>query len=175
MEFVPLGATGVFGIISAPLFDDRGSFARVWDQTILGELISITQVSVATNPLARTLRGIHFQAKEYAETKIVQCITGLVFDVVVDLREESSTYKQYFSVLLGPNEKFQGIVIPKGFAHGYLTLMANSTLLYFMDQIYVPESAQGIAWDDQTLQINWPSAPLVISSKDRQLPMLKTK
>ena len=174
MEFVPLSLEGVFGIISNPTFDDRGAFMRVFDKSNPIDSFVLTQASVVTNPVVGTLRGLHFQAEGYAETKIVHCISGSVFDVVVDLRKSSTTFKEHLSVSLGLMEAFQGILIPKGFAHGYLTCNANSTLLYFMDQSYNAEFAKGIAWNDPMLKIDWPNSPTVISTRDSSFPSIES-
>jgi dTDP-4-dehydrorhamnose 3,5-epimerase len=173
MELVSLDLEGVFGIISTASFDERGSFVRVWDEDKLIKRIELKQSSVAVNPKARTLRGLHFQADPHAETKIIQCILGSVFDVIVDLRKDSPTHGKYICIRIGPKEIYQGVVVPKGFAHGYLTLEVNSTLLYFMDHQYVPDSAKGIVWNDPTLRIAWPHEPEVISVRDKNFPTMK--
>jgi dTDP-4-dehydrorhamnose 3,5-epimerase len=166
MELIPLALKGVYGINSSAFFDERGSFLRLWDKNSLGKHIKLMQASAAVNPKKRTLRGLHFQTDPHAETKIIQCVLGSVFDVVVDLRKDSSTYGRHISIQIGPKEKYQGIIVPKGFAHGYLTLESNSTLLYFMDHPYIQESAKGIAWNDPNLKIGWPYQPKVISKRD---------
>jgi len=174
MELISLGLTGVFGIKSSTSFDERGSFLRVWDEENLSRQIDLNQASVSNNVKARTLRGLHFQKYPHSETKVIQCILGSVFDVVVDLRKNSPSYGKHLSVRLGSREIYQGIVVPNGFAHGYLTLEDNSSLLYFMDKPYVSESAKGIAWDDPTLQIAWPHEPQLISKRDRNLPVIES-
>jgi dTDP-4-dehydrorhamnose 3,5-epimerase len=173
MELISLELEGVFGINSSASFDERGSFLRVWNKEKLTNQIDLNQVSVANNPKIGTLRGLHFQKDPHAETKIIQCVVGSVFDVVVDLRRESRTCGKYLSIQLGPKEKYQGIIVPKGFAHGYLTLEVNSTLVYFMDYPYVPESANGIVWNDPNLHIDWPFEPEIISDRDRNFPTIK--
>ena len=173
MELVSLGLEGVYGINSSAHFDERGSFLRLWDYGSLEKHIALNQAGAAINPKARTLRGLHFQADPHGETKIIQCILGSVFDVVVDLREDSSTYGRHISIQIGPKETYQGIILPKGFAHGYLTLEVNSTLLYFMDHPFVPESARGIIWNDPSLRILWPYTPEVISDRDKNFPLMK--
>ena len=174
MELIALDLEGVLGISSSAFFDERGSFLRVWDESDLKKYIDFNQASVAVNPKARTLRGLHFQADPHSETKVIQCVLGSVFDVVVDLRQDSSTYGKHMSIKLGPRETYQGIIVPKGFAHGYLTLEVNSTLLYFMDHPFVPESAKGILWSDPTLRIAWPYEPEVISNRDRNFPAMRS-
>ena len=174
MELISLDINGVFGILSSTSIDERGSFLRIWEEANFNTHIKLNQASAAINPKARTLRGLHFQTEPHEESKVIQCIMGSVFDVVVDLRKDSSTYGKHSSIQLGPKETYQGIVVPKGFAHGYLTLEANSTLLYFMDNPYVPESAKGIVWNDPTLRIAWPYEPEVISDRDRNFPTMKS-
>lgn len=174
MQLIPLDISGVFGIQTSSVIDERGSFLRVWEGINFNEYFKLNQASVAVNPHARTLRGLHFQTEPYRESKVIQCIMGSVFDVVVDLREDSSTYGKHMSIQLGPKETFQGVVVPKGFAHGYLTLEANSILLYFMDSPYVPESAKGIVWNDPTFGIAWPHAPEVMSDRDKAFPLMKS-
>jgi dTDP-4-dehydrorhamnose 3,5-epimerase len=173
MELIPLALDGVFGLTSTNSKDERGSFLRVWDKTLLGMRFDLNQASAAVNPQAKTLRGLHFQEPPHAETKIIQCILGRVFDVLVDIRKESATYGEHISVVLGPDEKYQGVLAPKGFAHGYLTLELNSTLLYFMDQDYSVDAASGVVWNDPALQIKWPFLPEIISHRDAAFPHLK--
>jgi len=174
VDLKPLGLKGVFGIVSSTFIDERGSFVRVWNQEIFSDYLGLNQSSVVINPKERTLRGLHYQSNPNSETKIVQCIAGSVFDVVVDIRPGSSTFCKFISIRLGPKEKFQGILVPKGFAHGYLTLESNSILLYFMDQPFVPESAKGIVWNDSNLQIPWPYRPEVMSARDAEFPHIKS-
>jgi dTDP-4-dehydrorhamnose 3,5-epimerase len=172
MKLLPLSLDGVFGIASTISIDTRGNFFRIFDAAILQTRFALNQGSVASNPVEMTLRGLHYQEYPNAETKLVQCVTGQVFDVVVDIRKNSPTFGQHLSLLLGPQHLYQGVLIPKGFAHGYLTLEPNSTLLYFMDQPYVPSAAKGIIWNDPTLQIDWPSKPLIISDRDENFEQL---
>ena len=172
MEFVPLEITGALGIISESHLDSRGSLTRVWDaESPLGSF-NLVQSSVVLNPKANTLRGLHFQTFPFSENKVIECISGRVFDVIIDLREESTTYKKQLAVHLGPKEKFFGVYIPAGCAHGYLTLVEDSTLIYFMDSKYSAKNSRGLLWSDPSLEINWPSEPAVISEQDRVWPTL---
>lgn len=172
MKLEPLDLDGVFGIASKPFFDERGSFIRIWETDSLFSHLKLAEASAATNLHRRTLRGLHYQVNPHAETKVIQCISGEVFDVLVDMRANSDTYREHISVLLGPHQSYQGLLVPAGFAHGYLTLKANSTLLYFMDKPYVAEAARGIRWNDPLLQIQWPLEPEVISLRDTSLPLM---
>ena len=157
---------GAFAFSVENNLDERGSLIRIFDSVDLFPNFKVVQASYVENPINGTLRGLHFQAKGHAENKIVQCISGKIFDVIVDIDKESSTYGKVCSVYLGPKEKFQGIFIPKNCAHGYLTLSENSNLTYFMDKEYSSENAQGIKWNDPTIGIIWPKAPIRISERD---------
>jgi dTDP-4-dehydrorhamnose 3,5-epimerase len=120
-----------------------------------------------------TLRGLHYQKFPFSETKIIQCISGKVFDVILDMRKESSEYGKHITLEIGPSSEFQGLVVPSGCAHGYMTLEANSTLIYFMDNIYSAENSCGVLWNDQNLKIKWPFMPAVISKQDSKWPELE--
>jgi len=172
MDLVPLVINGTFGIIAEFHEDARGSLTRVWDKkSILGNF-DLIQSSVVTNPKSKTMRGLHYQSTPFAENKIVKCVSGRVFDVIVDLREESRTYRKHVAIELGPKSDFLGVFIPSGCAHGYLTLEDNSTLIYFMDKEYSPESSRGLFWNDPALSISWPSNPILISERDSKWPTL---
>lgn len=173
MELVPLGIGGVYGIKAMAREDTRGSLTRVWDKKLILENFDLIQSSIVKNPMAKTLRGLHFQSFPFSENKIVYCISGKVFDVVVDLREESSTLKEHKTIILGPKENYLGVIIPSGCAHGYLTLEDNSELLYFMDREYSKEFSRGLFWNDPTLSIRWPSEPVLISELDLKWPLME--
>lgn len=172
MEFVPLEIPGVYGIKANSQTDSRGSLTRIWEKVSALDNFKLSQSSFVTNPIAKTLRGLHYQAAPYSENKVVYCISGKVFDVIVDLREKSSTYKHHITVELGPREKYLGLIIPSGCAHGYLTLEDFSTLLYFMDREYSRDFSRGIFWNDSGLAIRWPSEPVLISERDLGWPLM---
>jgi dTDP-4-dehydrorhamnose 3,5-epimerase len=167
MNLVKLELEGVYGINSEVSHDSRGNFFRVFEAPLLESGFVIDQVSVANNPVEKTLRGLHYQESPHAEAKLIQCITGEIFDVLVDIQKDSPSFGHHLSLLLGPKQMYQGVFVPKGYAHGYMTLEPNSTLLYFMDQPYKPESAHGIIWSDPALNIDWPFDPVTISERDR--------
>ena len=173
MNLVELELAGVYGVRSVISKDDRGSFLRIFEAPLLEGKFEISQGSVANNPTEKTLRGLHYQENPYAESKLIQCVTGQVFDVILDIRRDSPSFGQHLSLLLGPEQVYQGVFMPKGFAHGYLTLEPNSTLLYFMDQPYILEASRGIIWNDPALNINWPCDPVMISERDRNFKGLK--
>ena len=157
-----------------PLRDARGEFVRTWcRQTMLenGIDLSIVQCSVSTNIAKGTLRGLHFQKRPYGERKLVRCIRGRLFDVVVDLRTDSPSYRKWQSFELSADDE-QVVYIPKGCAHGFLTLEENTQIEYMMGDVYISDAASGIRWDDPELNVEWPFSPAVISDRDLQLPGL---
>ena len=118
-----------------------------------------------------TIRGLHFQRPPYAETKLLRVVAGAVFDVMVDLRKSSETYGQWDSIELS-SAAHNMVYIPRGFAHGFCTLTADTIVLYKVDAPYSPESEGGLKWDDETLNIGWPTREPFLSSKDRLLSSL---
>ena len=171
MKVKELGVEGLYGISVNPHVDGRGKLQRVWDT--LPELanFSLVQASHVANPHKGTLRGIHFQDGPSSETKVVQCVSGIVFDVVIDLRPYSETFNKVFSLTLGEESAFKGLVIPAGCAHGYITLEPNSDFIYFMDKSYSPELTRGVRWNDPQFSINWPTEPIIISDQDSNWPL----
>lgn len=166
MKFVPLEIEGVRGIVGQAQSDSRGHLIRVWDTSTILKDFGLKQASVVTNPLEGTLRGLHFQTSPFSENKVVQCISGKVFDVIVDIRHQSKTYGQHLGLILGPSEPYFGLIVPAGCAHGYLTLENNSTLVYFMDKVHSREHAKGLKWNDTKLGISWPRIPKLVSAQD---------
>ena len=173
MEFIPLQIDGLYGIIEETKSDLRGTLTRVWESHSILEGFNLTQTTIVTNPTKGTLRGIHYQSEPFSENKIVECISGKVFDVVVDLRKNSITHGRHFAVEIGPLETYLGLLIPAGCAHGYLTLEMSSTLVYFMDREYSVENSNGLLWCDPTLSITWPGNPVLISEQDLNWPQLQ--
>ena len=154
--------------------DERGFFTRVFcAETFQREGLetSFVQRSVSFNLKRGTLRGLHFQLAPHAETKLVRCTSGAVFDVAVDLREGSPTFGQSQALLLSAENRAM-FYIPAGFAHGFLTLADNSELAYDITPAFVPGAAAGMAYDDPALGIAWPEAVEVISAKDQSWPRL---
>ena len=172
ISFTELQIQGVFAINLSTLDDERGSLARIWDMSPELGGFALRQASIVSNKVLGTLRGLHYQRHPYWESKVIQCIYGKVFDVIVDLRKDSQTYRNYIEIEMGPNSTYQGVFIPQGFAHGYLTLEPKSTLIYFMDKDYSSEHVGGIRWDDPALDIKWPLTPTVISRQDLNWPNL---
>ena len=171
-ELIPIGDFGAFGIKSPAFSDLRGLMLRVYRKSSAVLDFKICEVLWVSNIKRFTLRGLHFQTGEFTETKLVFCVEGKVFDVGVDLRRESATYLKHFTIEIGPGSEFQGVLLPKGFAHGYLSLKRKSSLVYLMDKAYSPENSGGLLWNDEALQISWPKMPKVISKKDRLWPKI---
>ncbi len=166
---------GVFEIEIERHLDERGFFARTWCKKEFEEhgLDSrVAQSSISFNARRGTLRGVHYQAAPNAETKIVRCTQGSVYDVVLDLRGESPTFKEWISVILSAEQRNM-IYIPEGCAHGFLTLADNTEVLYQMTEFFAPESARGVRWNDPAFGIVWPEKVEVISERDRMYPDFK--
>jgi dTDP-4-dehydrorhamnose 3,5-epimerase len=156
------------------IIDERGFFARSFDQKIfsnLGFSNNFVQCNISFNKKKGTLRGLHFQEKPNSESKLVRCTKGKVFEVLVDIRPDSSTYRKWVSVILS-SENRKMIFVPDGFALGFQTLEDDTELFYQMSQYYEPNSSRGIIWNDPCLKIPWPLNPTIISKKDQTLPLL---
>jgi len=117
------------------------------------------------------LRGLHFQREPYAQSKLVRCIKGKIFDVAVDLRKNSPTFKKYLSVELSEDNKLM-LFIPKGFAHGFVVLSKEAEVIYKVDNAYAPDHESGLIWNDSDVNIQWPIDNSIISEKDKKLPSL---
>lgn len=168
MIFRETAIAGAFLIAPEPRPDERGFFARTFcrDEFAAHNLVAeFIQHSVALNHSAGTVRGIHHQKHPHAETKLVRCMRGSIFDVVVDLRRDSQTYGKWQSFVLS-DETLDSVYIPTGCAHGYQTLDNNCLVEYLIDTAYVASLADGIRYDDVALGITWPKAPTVISARD---------
>lgn len=173
MVFKEIDLKGAYLIRPEPISDERGFFARVWCRQAFrdhGLVDDFVQCNTAFNRSRGTLRGMHFQRNPHREVKLVRCTMGSVFDVIVDLRPASPTYKQWAGFELSA-ENHAMLYVPKGFAHGYLTLTDNSEVFYQVSTAYAPQSEGGVRWDDTAFGIQWPDvAPLIISEKDRRWP-----
>jgi dTDP-4-dehydrorhamnose 3,5-epimerase len=155
--------------------DARGYFARSFCEREFAQAgleMRIVQTNISRNPKRFTLRGLHYQAEPHGEPKIVQCVRGRIFDVAVDLRPRSSTYCRWAAVELGPEEN-RAFYIPRGCAHGFLSLEDNSDIVYLMGAPYVPDSGRGVRWDDPAFGIEWPERPAEISERDATYALLK--
>ena len=121
---------------------------------------------ISFNERRGTLRGMHYQAAPYAETKLVRCTMGAIYDVIIDLRPDSATFRQWLAVELTADNRLM-LFIPEGFAHGFQTLTDGTEVFYHMSQVYAPEYARGVRWDDPAFKVSWPAEKRVISERDR--------
>jgi dTDP-4-dehydrorhamnose 3,5-epimerase len=173
MRFASLEIQDCLAFTSELRKDSRGSLTRLWEENAIISEFTIVEASMANNPISGTLRGLHFQTEPYSENKIIQCVSGKVFDVVLDIRKESNTYRKHVAIEIGPSCKFQGLFVPKGCAHGYLTLEQNTSLIYFMDNRHSKTHSRGLRWNDSEFSIDWPSKPKIVSSEDSGWPMFR--
>lgn len=171
MKFTALEIQNCSAFTSDLISDSRGSLSRIWEENSIFSAFETIEASIVCNPTLGTLRGLHFQSSPHAENKIVQCIGGKAFDVVLDIRKESDTYRKYVGLEIGPKSRFQGLFVPAGCAHGYLTLEPDTSLIYFMDSSYSPEASNGIRWDDPNWMISWPIKPSLVSQQDLDWPV----
>ena len=173
MKFTETSVSGAYLVEPEPRGDDRGFFARLWCQDEFaahGLTAEFVQCNDSFSARRGTLRGLHYQAAPYAEVKLVRCVRGSVFDVLVDLRPESPTYKRWFGAELTAKNR-QMLYVPEGCAHGYLTLEDESEVVYPVSRPYHPEAERGIRWNDPQFGIAWPEAgSLTMSPKDERWP-----
>ena len=174
MKFVPGHLSGSYVIEAERHHDERGYFARVWcerEYRAHGLDPMIVQCSVSYNEDKGILRGMHYQSPPSAETKVVRCVRGALYDVIVDLRPHSKTFLQWMGIEL-TSENGRMLYIPKGFAHGFQTLAVGTEVAYQMSDFYAPEAAGGFRWDDPQVGIHWPPDERIISDRDRSYPDL---
>ena len=173
MIFIETNIPGVFIMDIEPIADDRGFFARTFckrEFEARGLETNFVQCSISYNKKRGTLRGLHYQISPYEETKIVSCIKGSIYDVVLDLRSDSDTLRQWVAVEL--NDKNQRLLyIPKGCAHGFQTMEDATEVYYQISEFYHPESARGLRWDDRAFGIEWPGEADNISPRDLTFPL----
>lgn len=170
MIFLETPLRGAYVIEPEKHEDDRGFFARSWcreEFTSKGLDTKLVQCNVSFNKKQGTLRGLHYQLPPQAETKLVRCTRGALYDVIVDLRADSPTFLKWFGVeLTGRN--YRMLYIPQRFAHGFQTLEDGTEIFYQMSEFYAPEAARGLRWNDPRLRIAWPEADRIISTRDKE-------
>ncbi len=170
MIFHPTRLSGAYLIEPEQKHDERGFFARTWDSESFaahGLNTRMVQCSISYNERRGTLRGMHYQIAPYEEAKIVRCTMGAIFDVLVDLRSESPTFKQWVASELTAENR-HAFYCPEGLAHGFLTLTDATEVFYQITEVYHAESAQGVRWNDPAFAIEWPFVPMVIAARDAQ-------
>lgn len=170
MKFNKTKLDGSFVIDLDKREDERGFFARLFCINEFDQNQADRNIVQVNNSLSRdkgTLRGIHYQLSPKSETKIVRCIKGSLWDVIVDLRPDSPTFLQWFGETLSAENR-RMMFVPKGFGHGFITLEPDTEAIYFVTEFYSPEHERGLRWDDPIIGIEWPIEPVIISEKDRQ-------
>lgn len=169
MIFTATPMSGAYLIDLEKRGDDRGFFARTFcEKEFAGQQLAtcFVQVNNSLSAIKGTLRGMHYQLAPKAEVKLVRCIRGALYDVILDLRQDSPTFgKSFGAELTAENRRM--MYVPKGFAHGFVTLTENTEAFYFVDEFYAPEHERGIRWNDPRFKIQWPIEPAVLSDKDR--------
>ena len=172
MIFQETKIPGVFELHLERKMDERGFFARSWcrdEFEATGLNAHLAQCSISYNVQKGTLRGMHYQSAPYAESKLVRCTRGAIYDVALDLRADSPTFRGWIGVTLTADNR-EMIYIPEGCAHGFLTLEDNSEVFYQISEFYRPEAARGVRWDDPAFGIVWPAKPQLLSERDRDYP-----
>ena len=169
MRFIETRLEGAYIIEPEPIEDERGFFARTFcvrEFEAHGLNPCVAQCNISFNKKKGTLRGMHYQVAPHAEAKMVRCIRGAMYDVIIDLRPESPTFKEWIAVELTANNR-RMLYIPEGFAHGFQTLEDETEVFYQMSEFYHPEAARGVRWDDRVFGIEWSSDGRIVSPRDQ--------
>ncbi len=172
--FSPTPLDGAFAIDAERFGDQRGYFARTFCEKEFAEqglATRFVQANTSFSANIGTVRGMHFQRSPHQETKLVRCVQGSVWDVIVDYREGSPTYLQHFGAELSA-ENGRQLYVPKGFAHGFQTLTTDAVVAYMIDEFYTPAAEHGLRFDDPAIGIEWPREVTTMSDKDRAWPLL---
>ncbi|MDB5561619.1 MAG: rfbC [Hyphomicrobiales bacterium] len=174
MNFTETGLKGAWLVQTSPQQDSRGSFARTFCEREFSEHgleVRFVQHSISHSVQKGTVRGMHFQQVPYGEVKLVSCIKGAILDVIVDMRQNSPTRLQWKAFELTADNGRE-LYVPKGFAHGFQTLMKDAVVQYRISEFHTPEAARGVRFDDPAIGLEWPLPPSVVSDKDRSWPLL---
>jgi dTDP-4-dehydrorhamnose 3,5-epimerase len=172
MIFTSTGIGGVWMIEAERLEDDRGFFARTCDGEEFADRglnPKLAQCSISYNRTRGTLRGMHYQGAPHEEAKLVRCTAGAIFDVALDLRADSPTFREWFGIELSAENR-RALYVPEGCAHGFLTLDDGCEIQYQISQSYAPEAARGVRWNDPAFAISWPAEIVVINERDSSYP-----
>lgn len=174
MIFTPTPLAGSYVIGLEPFSDDRGWFARTFcknEFARIGHVKEWVQMNHSFTARTGTIRGMHFQVPPYREIKMVRCIIGAVYDVIIDLRQDSTGFLQWYGIELSAENK-KMLYIPEGFAHGFQVLTDNSELIYHHSEFYTPGQEGGLRYDDPRVGIRWPLAVNKLSARDAAFPLL---
>jgi len=177
MKFSEQQIEGVYLIEPEPYKDERGMLRRHFCQNEFadfGLMTEIKQTNISENKKMHTLRGFHFQYPPHGENKVISCVKGSIYDIVVDLRKESNTFMKWQSFDLTEENRLS-IYVPQGCANAYLTLQDNTWILYYHSEFYAPGGEGGICYNDPLFKFHWPDVPSVISDKDLNIPYWPTK
>lgn len=172
MNIRPTALVGVMVVSPTVNADERGLFVRTFDEAAFAAAGLPTrwpQCNTSANRRKGTLRGLHYQAEPRPDPKLVRCTRGRIFDVVVDLRKDSASFRRWTGVELSERNR-DALAIPAGCAHGFLTLEDDCEVFYMMGEVYVPELARGVRWNDPAFAIRWPAEPSVIADRDAGWP-----
>lgn len=176
MKLTPLKLDGASILEPVVHGDHRGFFMESYNEAVMGQLginYNFIQDNQSLSAEAGVLRGLHYQLNPKAQTKLIRVLTGAIYDVILDIRKNSPTFGQWVGVILSESNKRQ-LLVPKGFAHGFCTLVPNTQVFYKVDEYYSPENDRGILWNDPALNIDWPVSEPLLSDKDRCHPTLAT-
>jgi dTDP-4-dehydrorhamnose 3,5-epimerase len=175
MNIAETKLAGAFLVEPLRFDDERGFFARSWSLRDLPgwDSVSLVESNVSYNKSRGTLRGMHYQCAPHQQAKIIRCTRGRVYDVIVDLRPDSHTFKEWVAFELS-SENLRTLFVPEGFAHGFQTLEDDTEIFYLVSEYYAPASQRGVRWDDPAFRIEWPHAPRrVMADRDRVYPDFK--
>ncbi len=174
MKFSETRLKGAYVITPEPFVDDRGSFARVFcknEFSAIGHKGDFVQINHSVNKLKGTFRGIHYQLPPFGEIKLIRCISGKVYDIIVDIRKGSPTFLKSFAVEISA-ENMKMMYVPEGFAHGFITLEDNSQVIYHHTTYYEPGHEAGLRYNDPALQLELPIGPSIMTEKDKNHPLI---
>jgi len=172
MNFRHTSLSGAYVIEPVLRGDERGFFARSWCQREFEEhglIARLVQCSISFNTRKGTLRGMHYQRPPSEEAKLVRCTRGSLYDVIIDLRSESSTFMQHLGMVLSADNHL-ALYVPEGFAHGFQTLEDNTEVFYQMSEFYAPQNAAGVRWNDPAFAIEWPGSAPILHERDAGYP-----
>ncbi|RUT42885.1 dTDP-4-dehydrorhamnose 3,5-epimerase [Paenibacillus anaericanus] len=175
MKVTPLKLQGASIIEPTIHGDSRGYFMESYNDAILqqhGIKYDFIQDNQSLSAESGVLRGLHYQLNPKAQTKLIRVLSGAIYDVIVDIRRNSPTFGQWVGVILSEHNHRQ-LLVPKGFAHGFCTLVPNTQVFYKVDEYYSPENDRGILWNDPALEIDWPTSSPILSDKDQRHPLLR--